>query len=86
MRVLPSSLIMERDIEMNALKHAVALPDTSSGQILDKMLAKQAVDASSNSKPRSRLRMFAILTALFVGCQLPGENFSVADHISFLFL
>lgn len=57
---------MGPDIEMDVQSKHNA--DASSEQILDKTLSKQDVGLpiASNVKPRSKLRLYAILTALFV--------------------
>ena len=64
---------MDRDIELDTQsKHTVPDLSTSSEQILNKTSSKQDVEtpneinADTDVTPRSKLRMFAILTALFV--------------------
>lgn len=60
---------MNSDIEMDVQSKHTLPPATSSEQILDKTTLNQGVDASIAEEkvtPRSNLRMFAILTALFV--------------------
>ena len=76
---------MEMDVRQS--KHRTLNPDTLE-QSSHGMLAKQDVDIPSNDKPRSRLRMFAILTALFV-CFKPHSNPTMATakfFFSFPFL
>ena len=61
---------MNSGIEMDVQSKHTIPPATSSEQILQRTTSKQDADASIevNGPPRSNLRMFAILTALFV-CQ-----------------
>lgn len=63
---------MGSDIEMDAPSKLttphLSRPNTSSEQIFDQTAAKQDVEApiASNGTQKSKVRMFAILTALFV--------------------
>ena len=63
---------MESDIEMDTSSKRTTpplpCPDTSSEQIFDKTAKVPDAEGlfTSNGKPRSKIRMFAILTALFV--------------------
>ncbi|KAJ4379976.1 hypothetical protein N0V86_004283 [Didymella sp. IMI 355093] len=59
---------MNSNIEMDVQSKHTLPPATSSEQILDRSISKQDADASveDNGTPRSNLRMFAILTALFL--------------------
>ncbi|KAF3038779.1 hypothetical protein E8E12_002203 [Didymella heteroderae] len=59
---------MSSDIEMDVQSKHTLPPATSSEQILDRTTSEKDVDASieDNGTPRSNLRMFAILTALFL--------------------
>ena len=54
---------MEMDVHQS--KHKTPNPDTLE-QSSDGTSAEQHVGTPSNRKPRSKLQMFAILTALFV--------------------
>jgi hypothetical protein len=72
---------MERDIDLDTQsKHTTPDLSNSSEQILNKTSPKQdietpsPIDTNTNGKPRSKLRMFAILTALFV--RRPTSHFS----------
>ncbi|KAL1646656.1 hypothetical protein SLS61_007730 [Didymella pomorum] len=58
---------MNSDIEMDVQSKHTIPPATSSEQILERTTSKQDADTSIevNGPPRSNLRMFAILTALF---------------------
>jgi len=64
---------MSFDIEMDAQSKPGL--DASSEQILDKTITKRDIEVpvASTDTPRSKLRMFAILTALFVSRPLPGS-------------
>jgi hypothetical protein len=59
---------MNSDIEMDVQSKHTLPPASSSEQILARTTSKQDVVATieDNGTPRSNLRMFAILTALFV--------------------
>ncbi|KAJ4411184.1 hypothetical protein N0V91_001559 [Didymella pomorum] len=59
---------MNSDIEMDVQSKHTIPPATSSEQILERTTSKQDADTSIevNRPPRSNLRMFAILTALFL--------------------
>jgi hypothetical protein len=69
---------MESDIEMDTSSKrttpALPCPDTSSEQIFDKTAKMPDAEGlfTSNGKPRSKIRMFAILTALFVRSRPPS--------------
>lgn len=73
---------MNSDIELDAQSKQTLPPDTSSEQILDKPTSKQDVDApiNTNGTPRSNLRMFAILTALFVRQSSLSSTISVQKN------
>jgi hypothetical protein len=68
---------MESDIEMDTSSKRTTpnlpCPNTSSEQIFDQTAKTPDAEGlfTSNGKPRSKIRMFAILTALFVRYQRP---------------
>lgn len=75
---------MESDIEMDTSSKRTTpqlpCPNTSSEQIFDKKAKTPDAEGlfTSNGKPRSKIRMFAILTALFVRYQ-PLSYFLLFD-------
>ena len=70
---------MESEIEMDTSSKRTTpqlpCPNTSSEQIYDKTIKTPDAEGlfTSNGKPRSKIRMLAILTALFVRYQRPSH-------------
>lgn len=74
---------MSIDLEMNALSRKTLPLDTSTEQTLDKTTAEHSVEIPfvANGTPRSNIRMFAILTALFVRQIPPVSTISMQKLI-----